>query len=174
MLSVVCMLRKPRRASRKIFFKSKKKFQIQLILSNPASQFLWNLQISLWKSQNYCQIQKKKLFLMPQNYWESENIFLTRKIFSNRTFIFWFINPKKLSQIRKSFTKSRKVFWSRKKKLLSQRTLQSVVGKCVTKTTGRVSTTTFHRIPNFTADNGSKNLVLSNELTKVELPPWKV
>ena len=36
---------------------------------------------------------------MPQNYWESENIFLNRKIFSNPTFIFWSINlslsPKK-------------------------------------------------------------------------------
>ena len=96
---------------RKYFWNPKKEFQIQLILSNPASYSLCNLQISVKsKSQNYCQIRKKKLFLIPRNYWESENIFLNRKIFSNPTFIFWSIN------LSLSPKKSRKVFWNPKKK----------------------------------------------------------
>ena len=78
---------------------------------------------------------------MPQNYWESENIFLSRKIFFNPTFTFWSINlslsPKK-SHKSENLLLNLENFFEIGKKLLSQRTLQSVVGKRVTKTTGRV------------------------------------
>ena len=123
---MVCILRKPRRASPKIFSTSKKKFQIQLILANPASYFLRNLQISV-KSKTIFEIAKllskpkKKLFIMLQNYWESENILLNQKIFSNPTFIFCSIilslSPKKSHKSENLLPNLEKLFEIGKKKI---------------------------------------------------------
>ena len=112
-------LRKPRRASPKIFLDSKKKFQIQLILSNPDSYFLWNLQISV-KCKTIFEIAKllsnpkkknvlnptkllgvRKYFSKPGNLFQPNIYFLVHKSF---------FKSKKISQIRKSFSKSRKIF----------------------------------------------------------------
>ena len=112
-------LRKPRRASPKIFLESKKKFQIQLILLNPASYFLWNLQISV-KSKTIFEIAKllskpkkktvlnptkllgvRKYFSKPENLFQPNIYFLVHK---------YFFKSKKISQIPKTFTKFRNVF----------------------------------------------------------------
>ena len=111
-------LRKPRRASPKIFFKSKK---IAKLLSNPNT---------------------KKLFLMPQNYWESENIFLNRRIFSNPTFIFWSINlsssPKKFHKSENLLPNLEKFFEIGKKNCYASARYTVSGWKRVTKTTGHV------------------------------------
>ena len=56
---------------------------------------------------------------MPQDYWESENVFLNRKIFSNPTFIFWSLilslGPKKSHKSENLLPNLEKFFETEKK-----------------------------------------------------------